>query len=80
MAIGRFGAEMTNGAEVATGPFPASLRVPRGARPLCGNLGRLSPPVARILLSGTRAPGLPPGPVFCLLDQQRCKNSRDRCV
>ena len=22
MAIGRFGAEMTNGAEVATGPFP----------------------------------------------------------
>lgn len=25
-ATGRFGAEMTNGAEVATGPFPASLR------------------------------------------------------
>ena len=33
MAIGRFGAEMTNGAEVATGPFPASLRE------LSGSLG-----------------------------------------
>ena len=26
MAIGRLGGEMTNGAEVATGPFPALLR------------------------------------------------------
>ena len=54
--------------------------VPRGAHPLCGNLGCLSPPAARILLSGTRAPRLPPGPVLCLLDQQSCKNSQDRCI